>query len=72
MRNGGWDMQEDAVGGPYMSKGDQWIGWDDVDYVNKKASPVQAHCVKIINIKRYRDPYRIILWVISRPVALVF
>nr|XP_027218101.1 probable chitinase 10 isoform X3 [Penaeus vannamei] len=42
MRNGGWDMQEDAVGGPYMSKGDQWIGWDDVDYVNKKMELVKS------------------------------
>lgn len=41
-------MQQDAVGGPYMSKGDQWIGWDDVDYVSKKASPIQAHYVKMI------------------------
>lgn len=64
-------MQQDAVGGPYMSKGDQWIGWDDVDYVSKKASPIQAHYVKMIMKNKKRDPYRIISWVIIDAVAFV-
>lgn len=32
----GWMVTRDAAGGPYMHKGNQWIGWDDVNYITKK------------------------------------
>lgn len=27
---------KDEAGGPYMVKQDQWIGYDDTDYINLK------------------------------------
>lgn len=35
-RSGEWTITRDAAGGPYMYKGNQWIGWDDASYITKK------------------------------------
>ena len=37
-RNGGWVLDRDETGGPYMSKGDQWISYDDSSYIEQKVS----------------------------------
>lgn len=35
-------MQKDEAGGPYMTKGDQWIGYDDKAYVARKVRTRQC------------------------------
>ncbi|XP_068222684.1 probable chitinase 10 isoform X2 [Palaemon carinicauda] len=40
--NGGWTFQQDAAGGPYMTKGDQWVGYDDKGYIAKKMEMVKS------------------------------
>ncbi|KAK7070518.1 Cht3p [Halocaridina rubra] len=41
-RNGGWTYKSDSAGGSYMYKGDQWVGWDDAEYVTKKMDLVKS------------------------------
>ena len=41
--SGQWKMNTDSVGGPYMTSGNQWIGWDDVQYINLKARLINIH-----------------------------
>ncbi|XP_076042458.1 putative chitinase 10 isoform X2 [Oratosquilla oratoria] len=36
LKQGGWKLLKDEAGGPYMVKGDQWVGFDDVDYITAK------------------------------------
>ncbi|KAB7504487.1 putative chitinase 3 [Armadillidium nasatum] len=40
-RNGGWDISRDEAGGTYMVKGDQWVGYDDEDYIEKKVDYIK-------------------------------
>lgn len=35
-RNGGWTVAVDEANGPYMTKGDQWIGYDDEKAIENK------------------------------------
>lgn len=39
-RNGGWTREKDEVGSPYMYKKDQWIGYDDTEYISLKVRPL--------------------------------
>lgn len=32
----GWDMKRDSVGGPFITREDQWVGFDDKEYIIKK------------------------------------
>ena len=36
LERGGWDLRRDEMGGPYMVKGDQWVGFDDPQYITQK------------------------------------
>ena len=42
IREGGWQQTTDPAGSPYMYKGDQWIGYDDVHFVTQKMQYIRT------------------------------
>ena len=50
LRNGGWTEMQDAAGGPYMYKGNQWIGYDDVAYVLRKVRDELSCFIEVFQI----------------------
>lgn len=43
LQEGGWEEHLDPAGSPYMVKGDQWVGYDSVDFIRTKMEYVKEH-----------------------------
>ncbi|KAG7164862.1 chitinase 10-like 5, partial [Homarus americanus] len=50
----GWTLKRDSVGGPYAKKDDQWIGYDDPQYIKKKAEGLGGAMVWAIDLDDYK------------------